>query len=206
MRVFVVLLALPWLNSCEPAPPKTTVSAPAYAQQLAHLAAADQADRQRLFALFKRYGFQSPQADSGRRWLPRHDSSRFVQFRALLGRYGWPRPAQVGTAGMQNVFLFVQHAPGAAAHARFYADVQAAFQRREILPEEWATYLDRYLLNHGRPQRYGTQSERRVLASGVEENYLSPLENPAALEARRSALGLDSITPALRPGTLIFKE
>lgn len=107
---------------------------------------------------------------------------------------------------MRTAFLFVQHAPGAAAHARFYADMQAAFQRQELLPVEWATYLDRYLLYHGRPQRYGTQSERRVLASGAEEDYLSPLEDPAALEARRSALGLDSITPELRPGTLIFKK
>lgn len=93
MRVFIVLLALPWLSSCEPTPPKTTVSAPGYALQLAVLAAADQADRQRLFALFKQYGFQSTQADSGNRWLPRRDSGRFVQFRALLGRYGWPRSA-----------------------------------------------------------------------------------------------------------------
>lgn len=129
-----------------------------------------------------------------------------MRFRDLLDRYGWPRPAQVGAAGMRNVSLFVQHAPGSDAHARFYLDMRAAFQRKDILAAEWATYLDRYLLYHGRPQRYGTQSERRVLGNGREENYLSPVEDFAALGARRLALGLDSITPELRPGTLVFEE
>lgn len=205
------LLLMLLLGGCEHSSPtayhKKTVKADLqYSQQLSQLAAADQADRQRLFALFKRYGFHSPQADSGNRWLPRRDSVRFAQFQGLLVQYGWPRPAQVGAAGMRNTFLFVQHAPDSAAHTRFYADMQAAFQRKDILAAEWATYLDRYLLYQGRPQRYGTQSERRVLGSGREENYLLPVEDFAALDARRLALGLDSITPELRPGTLILKE
>lgn len=205
LKIFLLTLLL--FSSCEhPARPKTAIGPnPRYRQQLSQLATADQADRQRLFALFKRYGFRSPQADSGNRWLPRRDSVRFAQFQGLLGRYGWPRPAQVGQDGMQAVFLFVQHAPD-SVHARFCPNMQAAFQRKEIPAETWATYLDRYLLYHGQPQRYGTQSERRVLANGREENYLSPVEAPAALEARRRALGLDSITPELQPGTLILKE
>ena len=71
---------------------------------------------------------------------------------------------------------------------------------------EWATYLDRYLLYHGRLQRYGTQSERRVLANGREENYQSPVEDFATLDTRRLVLGLDSMMPRLRPGTLVLKE
>ena len=206
------LLVLLLLSGCEHRS-RTTKSTTATtlesqcSQKLSELAAADQADRQRLFALFKRYGFSSPQADSGNRWLPRRDSVRFAQFQGLLAQYGWPRPARVGIAEMRNVFLFVQHAPDSASHALFYADLRAAFQRKDILAiEEWATYLDRYLLYHNRPQRYGTQSERRVLSGGREENYLSPVEDFATLDARRLVLGLDSITPELRPGTLILQE
>ena len=210
MRVALAVFLLMVLFGCEhstlPKHPPTTGLNGAYIQQLNALEQADQSDRQRLFALFKQHGFQSPQADSGNRWLMRRDSVRFAQFRALLGRYGWPRRAQVGTGGMSTAFLFVQHAPDSSAHAIFYTDMATAFRNREILGEEWATYLDRYLLYHGRPQRYVTQSERRVLANGSEEQYLSAVENPVALEARRAALGLDSITPELKPGTLILKE
>ena len=107
---------------------------------------------------------------------------------------------------MRDVFLFVQYASDSASHAHFYADMQAAFQRKEMLGSEWATYLDRYLLYHGRLQRYGTQSKRRVLANGQEENNLSPVEDFATLDARRLVLGLDSMVPRLRPGTLVLKE
>lgn len=106
---------------------------------------------------------------------------------------------------MSAAFLFVQHFAD-SVHASFRADMQVAFQRQDISVVEWATYLDRYLLNHSRPQRYGTQRERRVRADGTEEDYLSPLENPAALDSQRRALGLDALMPELWTGTFVIRE
>ena len=92
-----------------------------------------------------------------------------------------------------------------AVQASYQEPLQAAYARGELRSPDYATYLDRVLVNHGRAQRYGTQSGRRALASGQEEAYLLPVEDVPALDHRRATMGLEPILAQLRLGTLILK-
>ena len=175
-----------------------------YRITLARLAAADQADRQTIFRVFRQHGFRSAQADTANRWLMRQDSLRLATFQALERRYGWPRAKSVGAASVQQAYLLVQHAPD-RVQASYQDSLRAAHARGELGSQDYATYLDRVLVNEGQPQRYGTQSGRRVLASGQEENYLLPVEDVTHLDQRRATMQLEPLLPQLRPGTTILK-
>ena len=175
-----------------------------YRRTLQRLADADWQDRQAIFKVFRQHGFRSAPADSANRWLMRQDSVRLHTFRTLERRYGWPRASTTGREGTQQAYLLVQHAPP-AVQARYQEPLRAAHARGELRSPDYATYLDRVLVNQGRAQRYGTQSDRRALASGQEEAYLLPVEDVPALDHRRATMGLEPILAQLRPGTLILK-
>jgi hypothetical protein len=204
------------LSACDNATrqPKTSATQPAvlpysaalrtYRITLTQLVTADQADRQVIFRLFRRYGFRSSQADTANRWLLRQDSLRLATFQALERRYGWPRDKAVGAGSVQQAYLLVQHAPD-QIQASYQATLRAAHARGELRSADYATYLDRVLVNQGRPQQYGTQSSRRVIAAGQEEDYLFPVEDLPHLDQRRATMQLAPLLPQLRPGTIILK-
>lgn len=221
IRLFTVVAfanaLLFWLFSCSTsssvkqlshAPPTTvlpdSVVHRPYRLLLDQLATADWQDRKAIFKVFRLRGFGSPAADSANRWLLRQDSTRLQAFQTAERRYGWPRASRVGKDAVQQAYLLVQHAP-AAVHASYQDTLRAAYARGELLSMDYATYLDRVLLYKGQLQRYGTQSGRRVLAKGQEEDYLLPVEDLPELDHRRATMKLEPILTRLQPGTLILK-
>lgn len=181
-----------------------TVALRAYRAQLTQLGEADQLDRETIFAVFRQHGFTSAQADTANRWLMRRDSAHLRQFLALEKRYGWPRQSQVGANGVRYAYLLIQHAPD-SVQVSYRDKIRLSYERGELSAAEYATYLDRMLGYEGRPQRYGTQYARRVLANGREENYLLPIEDLPQVDQRRATMHLAPLLPQLVPGTLVFK-
>jgi hypothetical protein len=173
----------PKTSSTQPAVLPDSTALRTYHSTLAQLATADQADRQVVFRVFRRYGFRSLQADTANRWLLRQDSLRLATFQALERRYGWPRDKAVGAGSVQHAYLLVQHAPD-RLQASYQDTLRAAHARGDLRSADYATYLDRLWIHQGRPQRYGTQRGRRVLATGQEEDYLFPVEDLPHLDQR----------------------
>jgi hypothetical protein len=175
-----------------------------YRLALAQLATADWQDRKAIFNVFRQYGFRSLAVDSANRWLIRQDSIRLHTFQALAQYYGWPKASQVGIVGVQQAYLLVQHGP-APVQASYQDIMRATHARGELSNSNYAIYLDRVLVNQDRPQRYGTQSGRRVLANGQEEDYSFPMEELSELDHRRANMQIQPLLPRLQPGTLILK-
>ena len=209
MRYSFLLIAGLLLGGCTqtqaPATAALSVSdAALYRQQLQDLAVADQEDRQQILQLFRTHGFRSPQADTANRWLRRRDSLHLQRFRQLERQYGWPRTATVGTGSVGNAYLLLQHAPD-SVHTRYFPRIERAYQQAELPGPDYATYLDRVLVQQGHKQRYGTQYRRRELPNGRTEDYLDSIADMAHVEQRRRAVGLDSLLPRLQPGTLLLR-
>lgn len=214
-RIFLLAASTTLLLGCGESPPTSrptqlqasrpdTADFRAYRAQLAQLGAADQQDRETIFAVFRQHGFKSVQADTANRWLVRRDSLHLRQFLALEKRYGWPRQSQVGPEGVMYAYLLIQHAPD-QVQVSYRNKIRLSYQRGELSAADYATYLDRMLGYEDRPQRYGTQYARRVLADGREESYLLPVEDLTRIDQRRAAIQLEPLLPQLVPGTLVFK-
>ncbi|MBC6605531.1 hypothetical protein H8B13_01735 [Hymenobacter sp. BT188] len=175
-----------------------------YRLRLTQLGTADQQDRQEFIAVLRQYGLGSAQFAAARRHMGHKDSLRLRQFLVLEKRYGWPHKSQVGAEAIVYAYLLVQHAPK-QVQLSYRHKIQTSYERGELPGADYATYLDRMLGYEGKPQRYGTQYDIRVLANGREESYLLPIEDLSQVDERRETVQLEPLLPQLVPGTLVFK-
>jgi hypothetical protein len=113
----------------------------------------------------------------------------------IVSKYGWPGRTLVGDDGAEAAWLIVQHAIGLPSFQRRCLEVlQGSANRNEVPSWQPAYLLDRIRVFEGKPQVYGTQFDRD------EQGEMSPcpVEDPASLNERRSAIGLDSIEDRTR--------
>ncbi|WP_156108974.1 DUF6624 domain-containing protein [Hymenobacter sp. APR13] len=179
------------------------MASPVLAATLDSLSAADWQDRQVIFAVFRQHGFASTAADTANRWLLRQDAARLAALQQLERRHGWPAVTQAGAEAARTAFLLLQHAPD-SVQVRYLARVAALYKAKRLPPSDYATYLDRALLNQGQRQQYGTQSARVVRPSGETVDSLLPTAEFFGLDKRRRAMKLEPLQQ-LRPGTMYFK-
>src|SRR5262249_49615771 len=110
--------------------------------------------------------------------------------RESFAQHGWPGRSMVGEDGADAAWVIVQHAIGLPAFQRCCLGLlQDAASQGQVPLWQPAYLLDRIRVFEGKPQVYGTQFD-------FDENGeigSNPVEDPAGLNARRAAVGLDSI-------------
>jgi hypothetical protein len=117
----------------------------------------------------------------------RHNASRL---RMIIDEHGWPGEKLVGKEGAEAAWRIAQHAIGDPAFQRRCLDLlYDAIERRDAAPWQAAFLEDRVRMFEGRPQLYGTQFDVRADGAPVPH----PIENPAEVDARRAAVGLESL-------------
>ncbi|MCE9573323.1 MAG: hypothetical protein K8W52_09215 [Deltaproteobacteria bacterium] len=110
---------------------------------------------------------------------------------AMIDAHGWPGVRLVGKDGAHAAWLLAQHADlDRAFQKRCLALLEVAVAHGDAAPNEYAYLYDRVALAEHRLQRYGTQ------VMGTEP---APLEDPANVDARRSAVGLGPLDEYLKP-------
>lgn len=113
---------------------------------------------------------------------------------SLLDQIGWPVPSTVGEDGAEAAWLIAQHAIARPNFQRRCLQLlERAVERGEAPAWQAAKLLDRIRLFEGRPQVYGTTLD------WAEDGTLGPgsIENPAEVDARRAAIGLEPLDQAV---------
>jgi len=159
------------------------VPEPELARELIELGEQDQALRQ-----------EAPPPEQGKpapefiaRW-EREDAKRCARLEQIIAAKGWPTISMVGYEAQDYAWLLAQHAPKDRLK-RWLPLMQAAYDRHELLPKQLALSIDRVLVDDGKPQRYGSQFQ----TNEDGHTFMLPLEDPEHVNARRRAMGLDSI-------------
>lgn len=107
---------------------------------------------------------------------------------AFVAAYGWPRLAVHGEKACQGAFLVVQHCDDDPAYyARYLPLIRQRVQENEINPVEAAMMQDRYLVNTGQPQIYGSQAWR--ISRNEGPYVIWPVVDPDTINDRRKANG-----------------
>lgn len=162
------------------------------AQHLADELVAMMADDQRLLQRLFDAG-ELPSASYHPRMKDLHERNA-SRLKAIIGRHGWPGLSLVGEEAARAAWLIAQHAvSGPEFMEECLGHLEAAVAAGEAPGWQLAFLQDRVRTLSGRPQVYGTQFD--VDDGGWPTPC--PLEAPATVNARRAALGMNSLEERL---------
>ena len=111
------------------------------------------------------------------------------RLRAIIAVHGWPGAALVGIDGASAAWRILQHAIGEPALLRACLPLLEACN--DVDPGQVAMLVDRIRVFEGRPQLYGTQFDWSD--DGPWMAPMGEVEDPAAVDERRKAVGLPPI-------------
>jgi Family of unknown function (DUF6624) len=118
------------------------------------------------------------------------DADNTAWLKAVIDIHGWPLRSQVGETGALAAWLLAQHADhDVPFQRRCLVLLQQAVAAGEADAVHLAYLTDRVLCAEGRPQRYGTQFWHGP--DGRGQLTAQPTEDPARLDERRLAVGLE---------------
>ncbi len=116
----------------------------------------------------------------------------------IVAQYGWPKIAEVTTAGTQSAFFIIQHATDIEKQKKFLPIMKDAANKGEIELSNIAYLTDRINLREGRPQLYGTQLD--INADGTFNT--ESLFEPEYVNQRRQKMNMSSIEEYLQKSGL----
>lgn len=124
----------------------------------------------------------------------RHDVSNQKRVFEILDQYGYPGASMVGTPTHLTAFLVVQHSE---AIEKYLPMIREAGAQGELPQTYVALMEDRYLMNQGKEQLYGSQAWGSPLIesdNGKEEQvyFIWPIKDPETVNERRASLGFSS--------------
>lgn len=120
------------------------------------------------------------------------DRRNTADLKQLLRVHSWFTISEFGASADSNAWLLVQHADDDPGFQKQILQVlEPLALKGETRPSNFAYLFDRVALSYGDParktaQRYGTQG--RCTGPGTWQEF--PVEDPAALDQRRQAVGL----------------
>lgn len=145
----------------------------------------DQSYRMQLDGVESKYGRDSKEVKELWKTIQEKDSINLIKVLAILDKYGWLGPQEVGPQGNQTLFLVIQHSE-LPVQQKYLPMMRDAVKKGKAQPSALALLEDRVALGEGKKQIYGSQI-------GMDKNgkaYVSPLEDPDNVDKRRAEVGL----------------
>lgn len=121
-------------------------------------------------------------------WDAGVDEDNTVWIKRIIKSYGWPKISEYGKSTLEKVWVLVQHADHDPEFQEHCLVLMKNLPSEEINLTDKAFLEDRVRINTGRKQLYGTQFYEVKGKFGPQ-----PIEDETNLEARRSAMGLNSL-------------
>jgi uncharacterized protein DUF6624 len=116
------------------------------------------------------------------------DKRNTLRMKRIIQEYGWPRPGLVGWDGTEAAFLVVQHADH-LTQKELLPLLQKEYKKGELSGPNYALFLDRVLVEDGRPQIYGSRP-RPFDQWKAGEPVFYPIEDESNVDNRRAEVGL----------------
>ena len=120
------------------------------------------------------------------------DAANTAYVKSVLPADGWFRASRDGRQTARDAWLIVQHSSDQTFQQVVVARMAPLAAAGEVEGKDYALLHDRTEMFAGRPQFYGSQYQ---CANGRWS--LSPLRDPAGVEARRKAFGMDTLADNL---------
>jgi hypothetical protein len=119
------------------------------------------------------------------------DSRNTARMKSIIKEYGWPGPGLVGWDGTEAAFILVQHADH-SFQKELLPLMQKEYRAGDLSGPNYALFIDRVLVEDGRPQVYGSRA-KHFDQWKMGEPVLYPIEDEANVDKRRAEVGLSSL-------------
>lgn len=149
----------------------------------------DQAIRISYIEAEKRSGKNSDESRKIYGEWERIDSVNREKVIALLERYGWLSPYEVGDQGSMALWLVIQHSD-LETQQKYLPMMRRAVKENKAKASELALLEDRVRLGLGEKQIFGSQL---VTDSVTGHNVLAPIEDEVNVNKRRASVGLEPL-------------
>ena len=146
----------------------------------------DQKYRKQIEEVEKTSGRDSPQMRALWKIIGQKDEENLTKVKKILDGRGWLGPDIVGSDGASAIFLVIQHADP-KTQQKYLPMMRAAVRAKKAQANDLALLEDRVALGEGRHQTYGSQIG---FNEKTKKYYVSPLDDPDNVDARRAAVGL----------------
>lgn len=118
------------------------------------------------------------------------DSINIKKIETIISKYGYPGKTMVGEPTNKSAWYVIQHSNKIS---KYLPIIKAAAEKKEIPFKNYATMLDRYLMENKQEQIYGTQGfgSYHLNADGKEEwiDLIWPVKNLAEANSLRKKVG-----------------
>ncbi|HET7360621.1 MAG TPA: DUF6624 domain-containing protein [Salinimicrobium sp.] len=118
------------------------------------------------------------------------DSINLVKVENIIDKFGYPGKSLVGEPANKTVFYVIQHSDKIEQYLPL---IRKAAQNDDISMKKLAKMEDRYLMEKGEEQIYGTQIRGQKLENGEWVHFVWPIKNPDSVNIIREKIGLESI-------------
>lgn len=125
--------------------------------------------------------------------IDRENTSRM---KSIIKQYGWPSATLVGWDGTEAAFILVQHADP-ISHKSLLPLILKEYKAGNVSGPNYALFIDRVLVEDGKPQIYGTRA-KPFDQWQREEPGLYPIKDEANVDKRRAKIGLSPLAEYLR--------
>ena len=167
------------------------VSNPALRQELLSMVERDQNVRNEMI----RAGVDHPTEDVLAR-IDAIDRENTSRMKSVIKQFGWPSAALVGWDGTEAAFILVQHADR-ANHQRLLPLIIKEYKAGSVSGPNYALFIDRALVEEGKPQLYGTRA-KPFDQWRAGEPALYPIKDEANVDKRRAEVGLSPLAEYLK--------
>lgn len=123
------------------------------------------------------------------------DQANTARLKEIVAQQGWPRRSVWGPRPALAAWMILQHTPDYEFQAEMLPVMEKMVAEKEVDGPYYALLYDRVQRRHDRPQRYGSQVQKK--ADGSWEPA-PPLEDPDRLDQLRASVGLQPIADYLR--------
>ncbi len=124
------------------------------------------------------------------------DSSNWIEVKRIINQNGYPGFSMVGKTSAHNFWTMLQfYERDMDLQSKAIPLMKVAVDRGDAAADDYAYLIDKYLINKGEPQIYGTQIKLNEEHTGFE---LKPTIEPEKLDVRRKEAHLKSITEYIK--------
>lgn len=118
--------------------------------------------------------------------MRKKDLENLIAAKAIIAKYGWLGPQEVGMDASQGLFLIIQHAD-LKTQEEYLPVIRAAEKQGKLLSSNLAILEDRIRMRKGLKQVYGSQG---FSDKETGKKYFYPIADPDQVDSRRKSMGL----------------